>query len=281
VLCSVEIATSCVQEGSSSSMAVWPFLRNVVRYARTVHGANGPRCVSTRSQPFPIFVINLERSEHRRAFILNHLSQLGFSAAIFPAVDGRALDIAELERSGIYREAVAQQKFSRSLSPAEIACTLSHLRLHEKIVREDIDTAIVLEDDAMFVDDIDQRLAALLGSVPPDWDLVQLIYSCQDCEAASDAVVRFRMRTSMPVASAGYVIRKSGAQKMVNNGYPVRYPADSLIGRSPRWGTNVYGARPQLVTINNVFPSGIYSGRGWKSRVSTKAKEALMRFLGA
>lgn len=72
----------------------------------------------------------------------------------------------------------------------------------------------------MFVEDVRDRLPALVSKLPGDWDLVQLIYATQDVEPVADSVVQFRMLESMPVASAGYVIRKSGAIKMRDNGSP-------------------------------------------------------------
>ncbi len=264
-------------------MAVWHLLRNAARYASTVrrNGAHArPANASSSGLDWPIFVINLERSEHRRRFALNHLQSLGFEGRVFPAVDGRALDLGKLVSDGVYDDAVAKDKFSRSLSMPEIGCTLSHIRLYERMLSEGLDHAIVLEDDAMFVDDIVTRLPALIDALPADWDLVQLIYKCEDHEPAAPGVVRFRMQASMPVASAAYLIRRAGAEKMKANSYPVRYPADSFIGRSPRWGMQVYGAQPQLVTINNVFPSSIYGGRSLRARAGKRVKELVVRLLG-
>jgi glycosyl transferase family 25 len=264
-------------------MSLLHLLRNARRYARTVRQrstrpGDGPL---RQCGAFPIYVINLERSEHRRRFALNHLTALGLQGTIFPAVDGRSLGVEELEREGIYREEVAREKFSRSLSRAEIGCTLSHLRLHDMFVRSGADVALVLEDDAMLVDDAHSRLPAIMAELPDDWDLVQLIYACTDFEHVRGSIVRFRMHSSMPVSSSAYLIRRSGAAKMLNNGYPVRYPADSLIGRSPRWDVKVYGVQPQLATINNVFPSSIYTSHSLRARLGANIKASLVHLLGS
>jgi hypothetical protein len=132
----------------------------------------------------------------------------------------------------------------------------------------------------MLVADFHDGLRALLAELPSGWDVVQLIYKCEDIEPISPRLVSFPMRKLMPVASAGYLVSKTGAAKLADNAYPLRYPADSLIGRSPRWGTNVYGARPQLVTINNIFPSNIVVARGVTARIARKAKELVTRLLG-
>jgi glycosyl transferase family 25 len=262
-------------------MALRHFLYNLLRYRQTVHRTHAPAATSaTGGGHVPIYVLNLERSPERRAFIVGHLASTGLTATVVPAVDGRTLDVPELERKGIYRDAVAREKFSRSLSPAEIGCALSHVRLYERLVREDIALAIVLEDDAMLQSGFQEQLATLMEELPTDWDVVQLIFKCGDVEPYSPHLVRFPMRHAMPVASGGYLISKAGAAKMVDHVYPLRYPADSMIGRSPRWGVTVFGARPQLVTINNIFPSDIAVARGMKARIARKTKELVTRHLG-
>lgn len=260
-------------------MALMAFLRNVRLYISTVEGKGISCDMDPQVHGTPIFVINLERNKERREFSLQRLANLGLCAEAFPAVDGKSIKLDELEKTGIYNDAVAHEKFSRSLSMGEIGCTWSHLKLCKKMLDEDIPLALILEDDAMFVDDALPALASLIKNLPSECDIVQLIYECKDYSTLAPGIVKFHSKTCMPVASAGYLVRKSGARKLLAEGYPIRYPADSFIGRSPRWGTIVYGATPKLVRINNVFPSEIYRGRTLKSSIGTWIKAMLVRLL--
>lgn len=260
-------------------MALMAFLRNIRLYTSTVGGKGISRDKREQIQSMPIFVINLERNKERRDFALQRLANLGLGAEAFPAVDGKTLKLEELEKTGIYNDVVSHEKFSRSLSMGEIGCTWSHLKLYQKMLDEDIDLALILEDDAMLVDDALPALASLIKNFPSECDVVQLIYECKDHSLLAPGIVKFHSKTCMPVASAGYLVRKSGARKLLAEGYPIRYPADSFIGRSPRWGTIVYGALPKLVRINNVFPSEIYRGRTLKSSIGTWVKVMLVRIL--
>jgi glycosyl transferase family 25 len=223
-----------------------------------------------------VFVINLERSRHRREYMLNYLAGHGIEARVFPAVDGAKLDVAQLARQGIYYDALAHRKFSRSLSPNEIACTLSHLNLHRTMVEENIAMAMVLEDDAMFGPRIASRVGGALSEAPPDWDLLQLSHNCEEFVGFTENLVRFPSDKRMPVGSAGYLIRTSGAEKMLANGFPICYPADSLIGRSHRWGVTVYGFAPPAVVQNAVFPTQIYASSRWGIRVTQSVKHGLV-----
>jgi glycosyl transferase family 25 len=262
-------------------MSVWEFVSNAARFAAAVRQPAGPAAPSAeRHSPLPIFVINLERADHRRRFIQSHLGRLGLDYELFRAVDGRSLDRQHVEQSGIYDEKVALEKFSRPLSMAEIGCALSHLGVYKTIVERGLEAAIVLEDDAMFNADFWTRMPELLAELPAEWDLVQLIYSCRDVEPAGPHLVKFTMTPTMPVAATAYILSRAGAQKLIDNALPLRYPADSLLGRAPRWGTNVYGARPHLVSINNVFPSAIARDRNVKSKAGRVIREAVVRLLG-
>jgi glycosyl transferase family 25 len=257
-------------------------VRNLKLHAAVLrHGpAQAARSTIQRTAlDIPIFVINLERNQERRVFMTRYLASIGLDARVFPATDGRTLDLIELERAGVYIDSIARERFSRSLSPAEIGCALSHLRLYQTLIDEGVGEAVVLEDDAMLSHDFPAQLATLRGELPPDWDLVQLFCSCRDGDRVGPHVIRFLSRSCMPAASAGYLLRLSGAIKLVREGYPVRYPSDSLIGRSPRWGTNIYGTEPQLVSINNVFPSQIGHGHSLRTKVTDSIKRALVKVL--
>lgn len=261
-------------------MALSDLLQSARRYARAVHAREKSAASDGDSGlPFPIFVVNLARSEPRRHFILGHLRQLGLRGTIHTATDGRTLDLADLDRRGIYRDAYAHEKFSRSLSLAEIGCAMSHAGLYEKIVRENIEVALVIEDDVELVNDFRERLPKVMAELPADWDVLQLYFTCSDIERVSEHLVGFPMKTGLPVGAPGYVLTKAAAQKLLDHLYPIHYPADSFIGRSPRWGTRVYGATPQLVTVNNVFPSTIWSDRNLKTRLVNGAKELIVRLL--
>ncbi len=226
----------------------------------------------------PVFVVNLERSPHRRAFILPYLESLGIQPRIFPAVDGRLLDRDELGRDGRYDDAYAHERFSRSLSMGEIACTLSHVELCRKIVADGLPVAVVLEDDITFIDGVADVVRKALANAPADWELLQLYHWCKDTFPIADGVLGFNSKTCMPLGSLGYVIRQSAAKKLLETALPVCYPADSLIGRSPRVGVKVYGTAPSVITLegNAIFPTEVRTPDRWPARARLALKRAFV-----
>ncbi len=257
-------------------MPLRDYLRNARRFASVVKQRPSRTAAGLA---IPVFVLNLERAKHRRHYVVSHLHSFGIEPRIVTAVDGRALDLAELERQGIYNDQAAREAFRISLSPAMIGCALSHLNAYKMVVAEKIDVALIAEDDVLFHADLLAQLTVLLETLPPDASIVHLLSVCKDHERVNDHIVRFTMVPTMPVGATAYLITRQGAEKMLDNAFPIRYPADSYIGRSPRWGVAVYGAEPSVAEINNVFPSDIIPVKGFRSRAVRAVRETVLKLL--
>lgn len=92
-----------------------------------------------------IFVVNLKRRPDRRQLIESRLNALGIkNYEIIEAVDGQELPI---DLNKLYDEQAAII-IHRQLKKTEIACSLSHIKIAQKIINDNIDYAIILEDDA-------------------------------------------------------------------------------------------------------------------------------------
>lgn len=250
--------------------------RNLMEYRRlTRMRATAP---VSAPQAFPAFVINLERAPERRLYITSHLRSIGIEPIIVPAFDGRKMSMDELVAKGQYNDEVSKRSFDRSLLLGEIGCTLSHFSIYERMVKEDIPVALVVEDDAQFAPDARQRLEALLKAAPPDWAIIQLKFDSRNFDTTTvPTLVRFRSEGQLPVNSTSYLINLAAAKVMAANVLPVRYPADSLLGRIHQWGLQPYGVFPELVGVNNVFPSAIQGNRNSRFRASNFVKNVLLR----
>lgn len=96
-----------------------------------------------------IFYINLDKDADRRDHMEKQLTFLGFEYERFPAVDGRNPEI-EIEID--YDEKIALKKNRATLTPGELGCAMSHRALYEKMVKEDIDYMLIMEDDVKLPD---------------------------------------------------------------------------------------------------------------------------------
>lgn len=92
-----------------------------------------------------IFVVNLKRRPDRKELIETRLKKLGIkNYEIMEAVDGQLLPE---DLSQVYDLDTSKQ-IHRLLKRSEVACALSHINIAKKIIDENIDYAIILEDDA-------------------------------------------------------------------------------------------------------------------------------------
>jgi glycosyl transferase, family 25 len=195
----------------------------------------------------PIWVINLKRSVERRAYITRHLDNLGLPYELIEAVDGRALSPQELAVSSGSRE--ARRLIKRELTPGDVGCSLSHLALYRKQLDEGLNEVVILEDDAV----VDPALPEILNVrefLPPDWELVSFIRLDSRVSfwgsrpLGKRRCVKF---ASIAYGTQGYLLRRSGAEKLLAHGYPVRAPADWLTGGGIRTGLRLYGIDPPCV----------------------------------
>jgi len=175
-----------------------------------------------------VYVINLARSLDRRAHITSELRRTGLAYEIVTAVDGREVDLRD-------PTTVAPALLAKNDFPAGTAgCALSHLRVYEKIIADQLEHALVLEDDVTLPAD----LGTILGDVAPyltGAEVALLNYGSPDTikmsRAGSVALSSSRM-LALPidigglVNAAAYVITREACERMTSNALPLRANAD-------------------------------------------------------
>lgn len=111
----------------------------------------------------PVLVVNLDRSPERWASCTPQFEEAGVQVTRFPATDGKALQAAEV------RECCTPS--GRWLcTRGMIGCFLSHNRIWQHVVQEQLPAAVVFEDDVRIDPDFEEKLQKLLAELPADWD---------------------------------------------------------------------------------------------------------------
>lgn len=95
-----------------------------------------------------VVVINLDRRPDRMERLGAQLDELGIQYERFSAVDGRALDINPI-----------------------IAGTMSHVAVWKKYRGKKV---LVLEDDALFCENFNEKFAEYILKLPDNWDIFYL-----------------------------------------------------------------------------------------------------------
>jgi len=163
----------------------------------------------------PVYIISLERCLERRekmAWLMEHYK---IPYTFFDAVDSTRLTKQDLDLADL---ALAEEYCGHKLSLAEVACALSHIKLYEKQVNEKIERMIILEDDAH----IHMNFKGIVDSVSSmsSYDLIYLYHD--------------------------------EAKKLLQIAYPIRMPADYLLGRLQLNNLNAYGVEPSCIDVDLV-----------------------------
>ena len=125
-----------------------------------------------------IFMVNLERRPDRYERMKYNFDQLGIDHKWVPAMDGRKITEELLAETGIKMLPEFSEPYhGRALTYGEIGCFLSHYRLWQQIVDEELDLVLIFEDDIKFEPYFISKLEYLkseLFDLEGSWDLVFL-----------------------------------------------------------------------------------------------------------
>lgn len=203
----------------------------------------------------PIFVISLLRSHDRRAAIKRQMAHAGLHFTFFDAVDGKLLDDEDLSKVD---HMLAEAFCGHSLSRGEIGCALSHVNLYHMMVDNNIERAIVLEDDIYlhmsFIELVD---AACKKSTA---DIIYLRHGkakswpCKKSLPEGYRLAKYRVpsRSSKRgiMSTAGYILTLRGAKKLLRHAYPIRMPSDYLTGLLQLNGLIAAGIEPCCLDVD-------------------------------
>jgi glycosyl transferase, family 25 len=178
----------------------------------------------TPAQTIPIFVISLARAADRRAAIERHLRALGLEFECVDAVDGQALS------ADVLTKVTGPEK----IPIGQVACSLSHLSVYERIVSQGIPVACVLEDDGRLLPPAVELLRK--GCSGSDFDVCFLDCAdrnhrgvvCFDRDSRTElaAGIHTYRLSDGPFNLHAYLISLSGARKRAGQIIPVREAID-------------------------------------------------------
>lgn len=201
-----------------------------------------------------IFVINLEKDIKRKEHMENLLNKYNLKYEIVKAVDGNKLTEQELNSLRIDKEG-SLKILKRPLKKSEIGCLLSHRKIYEKILTENIQLALILEDDIFFEEDLIDFLKLEDILFPPKWEII-LLGSHNDGENIPlDPFKRKKIFKKyeigiplfFPYGTHGYLVNKKGAIKLYKNTEVIYKPIDHYTGDLKE--INMFIVSPVLIKL--------------------------------
>ncbi|MGH8728444.1 MAG: glycosyltransferase family 25 protein [Burkholderiales bacterium] len=192
------------------------------------------------------YIINLPEAIERWRWMQSQLETLPLSMDQFAAIRGTALRPEE----AAYDEASAIARYRRPFSAAEVGCSLSHIKVYDRIAAGDEACALVFEDDAA----ISPILAVLLPGID-HW-----LRSDQPRVVLLTRLRRFAMRGAVPLTSGyrlvkvwnawyahGYALNRAAADRLRKKLLPVSYLPDDWRRFASELAIDVRGVDPYCV----------------------------------
>ncbi|XP_041915916.1 probable inactive glycosyltransferase 25 family member 3 [Alosa sapidissima] len=213
-----------------------------------------------------IYLINLQRRPERRERMLWSLYELEINAKVVDAVDGGALNSSDIKLLGVNLLPGYYDPFSgRTLTKGEVGCFLSHYYIWKEMVDNQMDKALIFEDDVRFQGNFKRRLLRLMDEVEKvelDWDIIYLgrkQVKPEDEEVVEN--VRNLVVAGYSYWTLSYAISLQGAQKLINaeplskmmpvdEFLPIMYdkhPNEAYKSQFPNRNLQAYSTRPLLV----------------------------------
>ena len=152
----------------------------------------------TRNTYIPTFWINLDRATNRREFLQQNLNKYPtILATRIPAVDAfqaqkHSITVNKSTIVPYDNEPLYKKHFRCEFTFQELGCTLSHIKAIREAYRKNYAYALILEDDAIIMEDFIEQFANIITNAPRHWNVLQLFSNNEQVWSYSDEWISWR-----------------------------------------------------------------------------------------
>lgn len=215
----------------------------------------------------PAYIISLPSETRRRQHVQAECAKYGIPAEIVDAVDMRHIEeekLRELCSLPLHKK----PKKQRYLTKGELGCASSHHQIYQTMLARQQEFALILEDDATFIQDPTSVVqAAFLQRVKQQYDFDVLLLGYVKTVARylpyyyRRIPIKKRVTMATPqqdfvfgtpweqfgCGAVAYVITRKGAEKLLDITKKPCVPADDWLYFEQQCGLKVLHCRPTLV----------------------------------
>jgi glycosyl transferase family 25 len=189
-----------------------------------------------------IFVINLKSRTDRLENIKLLIDQLKLDKKkieIFEAVVGNKISNDEI--NNILSISSLDTLLNKSTnhkdirSKGAIGCYLSHYKIWEKVVNDNLNNVLILEDD-IYYDADNKEFNEYINSIPNNYDIAMLSWFSLWFDPLKNHKKNIIVNNywnkydSVNIFSTGcYLVSKKGAEKLIKNAFPICYQVDAYF----------------------------------------------------
>lgn len=212
------------------------------------------------------YIINLKKCPNKKENMIKRLNKYSdIKYNIYEAIDGQLINNEYLKNNNIsICEKWKDPYYNRKITLGEIGCTLSHLNIYNKCINDEYDITLILEDDAILIDNFLNKLKDIINDLEyiHDWDILYLGRKKLN-NIIEKCIHNNIYESSYSYWTIGYLINKKCCNKIINNNNLKNniIPIDeyiSIIGRVSNLKEyyNIFDEEIKLLTLkdNIVFP---------------------------
>lgn len=219
------------------------------------------------------FCINLESQPVRRSEMQKQAALTKIDLRFIDAVWGKSLSYDQV--AGYDRK--RRLKSSPDLSLNELGCILSHKKTLLAFLESDADYAIILEDDAIFDENLDGDAQEIISHFPYGSVDYFKLHSHGTKGYSIKKTDRFEYLVStMCRSAAGMMYSRTGAEKVLKSFDRFYYPYDYHFVQAWKWDLAPVMVWPPLIRTNPELESSIgYSGAAKYSNFLMQMRDRL------
>lgn len=191
-----------------------------------------------------VYVLNLDRSKERLERITEELRARSVTFERVPAVDSETMP--EASWAGRFDAARNRRDYLAPLTPAEIACVLTHraawLRL---LADEEADSAVILEDDVTMLASAEETMSFVHRTCATD---APVLCKLNSLRARTLPGVPFSARPAFlpALTAAAQALNKPAAKRLIEFTESFHEPVDVALQRWWDHGVRMLQATPPL-----------------------------------
>lgn len=199
------------------------------------------------------YVINLDSRKDRLQSIDKDLKKIKLEYERFPACNGKQIDMYSNDISKYFDK-------NNKLSPGQIGCSLSHIKIWEKAIKNNNKYTLVLEDDAIIPSNFNTILKNSIESLPKNWDL--LSFNCSWCTAKKYNNKLYKLKSN--ICTLSYLISTKGIKKIFKllKNKKFNKPIDVYLNNNFYNNNNCFITQKSYIYNNGKFNSDINIGNG-------------------
>ncbi len=216
-------------------------------------------------EEFKIYVVNLKSDIARKKNIINEFKKQNIqNFEIIDAVAGNELNEYELDNL-TFKNKKNFNPWNSKMSPSQIGCALSHIKIYKKFINTNFELAFILEDDAVFLDDFGIKIKNLILKNFKYKKQIMLLSELKEFyPKAIDAKNGYEIvNVSNAFFTHGYIINREAAKAIISFNFPIKTVADNFVFFKIYCGVKITGLNPFLLKQDNTnFKTSIF----WEKR---------------